>query len=224
MKTLLFTNLYPFAQAPTRGMYHVSVFGAISRHCEVRLVAPLPWWSRVRRPWEWVTVPHETATGIDASFPTYWSIPSRLALHGEAMVRSVRHYVERLRRDFPFDVILAAGAYPDAYAAAQLARDFGCPLVTSVLGGDLDTPMQTPEIVTLIRQALGQSHRVIAVNDALRERVLELGIAPEKVIVQHNGVDIHSWEDAGKGYYAALASAAGISIRPPIAPRRPPAD
>src|SRR5436309_4987970 len=125
MKTLLFTNLYPYAQAPTRGMYHVSVFGALSRHCEVRLVAPLPWWTRTRRPWEWVTVPRETSTGIDASFPTYWSIPGRHALHGDAMYRSLRGYVANLRREFPFDVILAAWAYPDAVAAARLALDFG---------------------------------------------------------------------------------------------------
>jgi hypothetical protein len=253
MKTLLFTNLYPTAQAPTRGMDNVSVFGAISTHCEVRLVAPMPWWSRVQRPWEWFAVPRETTTGIDASFPTYWSIPGRHALHGEAIYRSLRHYVERLRRDFPFDVILAAGAYPDAYAAARLARDFGCPLVTNVLGSDIDALARMPELARPIRMALGQSHRVIAASHGLRERVLELGIAPDKVIVLHNEatgmmvppgdagaladvldatmnsecsaddlretVPCRSWEEAGKGYYAALASAAGISTRPQITPR-----
>ena len=108
MKVLLFTNLYPSAQAPTRGMYHVSVFGAVARHCEVRLISPLPWWTRVRRPLEWLSVPRESATGIDASFPTYWSVPGRHALHAEGMYRSLRGYMERVRREFPFDVILAS--------------------------------------------------------------------------------------------------------------------
>ena len=189
MKTLLFTNLYPFAQAPTRGMYHVSVFGALSRYCEVRLVAPLPWWTRARRPWEWLSVPRETSTGIDASFPTYWSIPGRHVMHGAAMYHSLRHYVEKIRRDFPFDVILAAWAYPDAVAAARLARHFGCPLVTNVLGSDMNYFARIPELAPAVRQALCQSHRVIAVSRALRDSVVEFGVPPDRVIAQHNGVD-----------------------------------
>ena len=189
MKTLLFTNLYPFKQAPTRGMYNVSVFGALSRYCEVRLVVPLPWWIRARRPWEWVTVPRETSTGIDASFPTYWSIPGRHALHADGMYHSMRRYVANIRREFPFDVILAAWAYPDAVAAARLAKDFGCPLVTNVLGSDINYFAKQPDLAPAVRQALCQSHRVIAVSRALRDTVIAFGIPPEKVIAQHNGVD-----------------------------------
>ena len=189
MKTLLFTNLYPFAQAPTRGMYHVSVFGALSRYTEVRLVAPLPWWTRTRRPWEWLSVPRETSTGIDAAFPTYWSIPGRHALHGEAMYRSMRRYVAEVRREFPFEVILAAWAYPDAVAAARLARDFDCPLVTNVLGSDMNYFARQPDLAPMVRQALCQSHKVIAVSRALRDTVIEFGIPADQVIVQHNGVD-----------------------------------
>ena len=171
MKTLLFTNLYPFAQAPTRGMHHVSVFGAISRHCEVRLVAPLPWWSRVRRPWEWITVPHETTTGIDASFPTYWSIPGRHELHGDAIYRSLRGYVEKFRRDFPFDVILAARAYPDAYAAAQLARDFGCPLVTNVLGSDVPADGHKPGAIAASLTPREWDQLVDVIVERLEDRI-----------------------------------------------------
>ena len=189
MKALLFTNLFPSKQAPTRGMYHVSVFGAIARHCEVRVVAPLPWWTRAGRPFDLLSIPRETISGIDASYPTYWSVPGRHALHAGAMYRSLRRYLERVRREFPFDVILASWAYPDACAAARLARDMGCPLVTNVLGSDINALARMPELAPAIRHALGQSHRVIAVSHALRERVLELGVAPDKVIVQHNGVD-----------------------------------
>ncbi len=189
MKALLFTNLYPSAQAPTRGMYNVSVFGAISRHCEVRIVAPLPWWTRARRPWEWFSPPSENAFGLDATFPTYWSIPGCQPMHGAAMYYSLRRTIDRLRRQFPFDVILASWAYPDAVAAARLARDLGCPLVTNVLGSDINKFAQIPQLRPAIRDALCQSHRVIAVSHALRDRLLELGVDPERIVVQHNGVD-----------------------------------
>lgn len=190
MKTLLFTNLYPFAQAPTRGMFHVHVFRALTRYCEGRVVAPLPWWSRIKRPGEWIAAPEEDRTGISAAFPTYWTIP-RLghALHAKAMYLSLRAYVTRLRRDFPFEAILASWAYPDAVAAALIARDLGLPLVTNVLGSDINALAQIPGLRAQIQWALERSHRVIAVSGALRESVLKLGIAPERVLVQHNGVD-----------------------------------
>lgn len=193
-------------------MYHVSVFRALSQHCETRLVAPLPWWTRISRPQEWLSPPHETTTGVDASFPTYWTLPRRHAMHGEAMYASVRSFVRRLRTEFPFDAILAAWAYPDAFAAARLAREFGCPLVTNVLGSDINALAAMPHLEPQIKQALGQSHKVIAVSHALRERVLELGISPDKVIVQHNGVD---------GERFRLQDRCEVRLRLGLAPDRP---
>ncbi|HLJ58030.1 MAG TPA: glycosyltransferase family 4 protein [Chthonomonadaceae bacterium] len=189
MKTLVITNLYPSARQPTRGMYNVSMVCALARHTDVRLIAPLPWWSRLRQPAELFVAPRESATGIDACFPTYWSFPGRQSMHGEAMYRSLRARVRAIRREFPFDAILAAWAYPDAYAAGRLAAEFRCPLVTNVLGSDVNAFGSRPGIAHLVRQALGWSHSVVAVSDALKERIVALGIAPERVVVQHNGVD-----------------------------------
>jgi glycosyltransferase involved in cell wall biosynthesis len=36
---------------------------------------------------------------------------------------------------------------------------------------------------------MNRAHRVLAVSGALRERLVEIGVAPEKVMVYHNGVD-----------------------------------
>src|SRR4051812_33884785 len=130
MKVLLFSNLYPSSHEPTRGIFLYHLFSALKEHCEVRLISPLPWWSRVRRPGEWLKAPHERHTGIDAVFPTYWSVPRYAQLHAAGMYGSVRGRVARLRRDFPFDVIMAAWAYPDTVAAARLAQEFDCPLAT----------------------------------------------------------------------------------------------
>ncbi len=133
--------------------------------------------------------PRDSSTGIEAVFPTYWSVPGLPALHARGMAASLRASVRQIRREFPFDIILAAWAYPDGVAAAHLAREFGCPLVTMVLGSDVNEHARPPLLRRQIRWGLSQSERVIAVSRALRDRVLELGIAPERVIAQHNGVD-----------------------------------
>ncbi|HTE17220.1 MAG TPA: glycosyltransferase, partial [Armatimonadota bacterium] len=121
--------------------------------------------------------------------PTYWSLPRARPAHAWGMYASLRPYLGRLRREFPFDVILAAWAYPDAAAAARLADAAGCPLVSMVLGSDINEFAGHPSLRGQIQRALRRSQRVVAVSGALRERVVDLGIAPERVIVQHNGVD-----------------------------------
>jgi glycosyltransferase involved in cell wall biosynthesis len=105
------------------------------------------------------------------------------------MYRSLRPHVRKLRRDFPFDAILAAWAYPDGVAAAHLAAEWDCPLVTMTLGSDINEMPHDPALKRQIQWGLGRSQRVVAVSSALRDAVVELGIPAEKVIVQRNGVD-----------------------------------
>jgi glycosyltransferase involved in cell wall biosynthesis len=102
---------------------------------------------------------------------------------------SLAGHVRRLRADFPFDAILAAWAYPDAVAAAHLARDWDCPLVTMVLGSDINEAPKHPKLRRQIAWALGRSERVVAVSAALRDKVVEMGVPSERVLVQRNGVD-----------------------------------
>jgi len=189
MKALLLSNLYPSRREPTRGTFNHQLFGALSHFCDVRVIAPLPWWSRVRHPSEWFATPHEDHTGLDVLLPTYWSLPRVVPLHGIALYTSLRRQVAELRRTFAFEVVLAAWAYPDAVAASMLAEEFDCPLVTQVLGSDINEIAQHGALGAQIQRALSRSHAVISVSEALKQRVVDLGVAPERVIVRHNGVD-----------------------------------
>jgi len=189
MKALLFTNLYPSKREPTRGIFNLNLFGPLSELCETRVVSPLPWWTRLRQPYELFNVPHDNSSGIGASFPTYWSIPRMPFVHAQGMYNSLRCHVAQLRREFPFDIILAAFAYPDAVAAACIARDVGCPLVTNVLGSDVNVFGQRPILRRQMQWGFGRSQHIITVSKALKDVVIRLGTAPDKVSVRHNGVD-----------------------------------
>ncbi|HEY3283632.1 MAG TPA: glycosyltransferase family 4 protein [Armatimonadota bacterium] len=189
MRALLVTNLYPSRDEPTRGVFNLSRFSALARHCEVRVVSPLPWWSRLKRPVQLLRAPSDGSSGLEAIFPTYWSMPGRPSLHAAGMYLSLRGTLKRIRRQFPYDVLLAAWAYPEGVAAARFAREAGIPLVTMVLGSDINEFPRQPELRKRIRWGLGQSQRVVAVSRALAQRVMELGVPPERVLAQHNGVD-----------------------------------
>lgn len=189
MRVLILSNLFPSRREPTRGVFNLNRFRALALHCPVRVVAPVPCWSRARRPRELLLGNRERESGLEATFPTYWSIPRLQRLHGRAMSLSLAPHLGAVRRDFPFDAILAAWAYPDGFAAAQLARRFDVPLVTMVLGSDVNDFPKRPGLADPIRAGLRAASRVVAVSEALRARVIDLGIDPARVIVQRNCVD-----------------------------------
>src|SRR5262245_49915033 len=129
MKVLLFTHIYPTQRNPTLGTFHRNAFQALSAYCETRLVCPQSFWSRLRQPETLFRVPYESQDGMSIALPTFWSVPKIPTFHARGMYASLKPYIAHLRREFPFDAILAAWGYPDAVAASRLARDFDCPLV-----------------------------------------------------------------------------------------------
>jgi glycosyltransferase involved in cell wall biosynthesis len=189
MKALLLTNLFPSQAEPTRGVFNLNRFGALSRHCETRVVVPVRWWSRLRQPTTLLNVPEEEHGGMHAYYPAHFAIPSVPRSHVPGMHAACRALATRLRAEFPFDVILAAMAYPEGVVAARLADDFGCPLVTMVLGSDINELAERPELRESIRHGLRRASRVVAVSHALRDRMVTLGVDAERIRVQHNGVD-----------------------------------
>lgn len=190
MKALFFSQIYPSPWEPTRGPYNFNVFRAVANYCEARVIAPRPWWLRARRrPGELLHTPHLDWNGLDSAYPTYWSMPGLHTIHARAMYLSLSRQVETLRKDFPFDVVLGAWMYPDAVVAARIARKYGCPLVIKILGSDINVLPSIPGLVPQIKEALGSASRIVTVSNALRQRVIDLGTAPERVVVQHNGVD-----------------------------------
>ena len=189
MKALLLSQIYPSLREPTRGPFNHNVFRALASRCEVRVISPRPFWTRLRQPQDIFRVPRETQTGLETYLPSYWSVPKATHLHGKGLYSSLRPLVSRLHREFPFDVIFAAWAYPDAFAASLLARDFGCPLVIKTLGSDINEMPRHPRLRPQILETLCHAQRVVTVSRALRDCVVDLGVPPERIQVQHNGVN-----------------------------------
>ncbi len=172
-----------------RGTYNLNVFREVAQCCETRVISPRPWWTRIRKPSELLAAPQAVIDGLNCSYPSYWSVPKFPTLHANAMIRSLRGPVADLRRDFPFDAILVAWMYPDGVAAARFSEKYGCPFVVKILGSDINYLPTVPGLREQIVWALGRASRVITVSEALRQKVIDLGVGPERVFVQHNGVD-----------------------------------
>lgn len=186
MNVLAFSRIFPSPQHPARGIYNLHRFRALSKFCDVRVVAPIAVWDHPGSRLNGVT----QYDGLAVEYATYWFLPKLVPQwHAAALYRSLRSHIFALHRASPYDVILAAFAYPDVVAAAHLAGDLRIPLVALVMGSDMNDLAQRPYLRSQVRDAFTRAARVIALSAALKDKVVELGISPERVVVHHNGVD-----------------------------------
>lgn len=188
-RVLVLTSHHPSRRRPLQALYSAYTYQALARYHDLRILAPLPWWSRTSTPAELLRAPHESWGGVEVEYPTWWSVPAAAPLHARAMAASLAGRVAALRREFPFELILSAWAYPDTVAAGLLAARARVPLVTTVLGSDVNELPRRRLLRGQIAAGLRRAHRVISVSEALAGKVAELGVPRERIVVQHNGVD-----------------------------------
>jgi len=199
LRVLTFSSLYPSASRPRHGVFVEERLRQIvaTGRIEARVVSPVPWFPVAGRAFgrwsEYASVPaFETRHRIRVDYPRYLSIPwIGMSAAPWLLARAMRPVLERIvRSGFAFDVIDAHYFYPDGVAAAWLGRRLGRPVVVTARGSDVNLIATYRLPRRFIRRAARASARVVAVSEALRERLIALGIAPDRVVTLPNGVDL----------------------------------
>jgi len=195
MKILVFTTLFPNNIWPNHGVFVKERMSAVAGvdGCELRVIAPVPYHPPIRVGKRWghsQVAREEVIEGIQVYHPRYFMIPKiSMPFHGIMMFLSVFLLVKRIQRQFDFDIIDAHYVYPDGFAAVLLGRIFRKPVVVTARGSDINVFTDLPFIGQLVRYTLEKVDGVIAVSDALKKRIVELGIPEKKIGVVPNGVD-----------------------------------
>ncbi|MGH8598241.1 MAG: glycosyltransferase, partial [Gammaproteobacteria bacterium] len=101
--------------------------------------------------------------------------------------------VRRLHAECPIDLIDAHYVYPDGAAAIALGRRFAIPVSITARGTDINLFSRMRFIQPLVARALRGAAAIIAVSDALRARMLDLGIERDQIAVIRNGIDTHAF-------------------------------
>lgn len=126
---------------------------------------------------------------IPASYVCNWYIPGAFRQwHGHWLRNSLRRNVQKAVREFSIDLILAAWAYPDGWAAVELGRELDIPVVIKVHGSDVLELDRYPEKRRPTRHGLRAADGVVAVSQDLKDHVLRMGVPSGKVHVQYDGV------------------------------------
>lgn len=203
-RILVITNLFPTRNEPNRGIFVKQELAELSRHGEVRVMAPLPWvpfdipFISSWKPFS--GLPQEdVVAGIRVTYPRWFVIPKTgRSLYGLIMALALLPSLLRLKKRFPFDVIYAQWMYPDGFAAAVLGRLLGIPVVQHAHGCDINEYTKYPVRRSQILWAIRNSHAVIAVSKPLRDKIMALGIAADKVKLVPNGIDTALFAPADK--------------------------
>ncbi|MDD5611578.1 MAG: glycosyltransferase family 4 protein [Gallionella sp.] len=199
IKILTFSSLYPNAAQPIKGVFvenrlrHLLASGEV----EAKVVAPVPWFPFAGQLFGsygvFASVPrYEVRHGIEIWHPRYPVIPKfGMSLAPLLMYWAVRPTLRRLKaQGFEFDLIDAHYFYPDGVAACLLAQSLGKPFVVTARGSDISLIPGYSIPKKWILWAAGKSRALISVCQALKDEMVSLGIAADKVTPLRNGVDL----------------------------------
>ena len=198
LRVLTTTTLYPSSVNPRHGIFVQTRLARLREAApvSVHVVAPVPWFplraTCFGRYATYAATPrHETREGFEVQHPRYLTIPKfGMALQPYTLAASMLRCARQLMRAGQrFDVIDAHYFYPDGVAAARVAQCLGLPFVITARGSDVNLIARYPGPRKAILQSAQQAQRVIAVSTALKQALIALGVAQEKIEVLRNGVD-----------------------------------
>lgn len=221
IRILTFSTLYPNEVQPNHGIFvenrlrHLLESGAV----EAVVVAPVPYFpssSRVFGRWsDYARVPMvERRNGLVVYHPRYVVLPKiGMSLAPAHLAAGSLTTIRRLRRSgYAFDLIDAHFAYPDGVAAMWLGRWFRTPVVVTARGTDINFIPRFPLPRRQIQRSLAKVAGIITVSQALKDATVQLGIAPNRVTVLRNGVDLKRFRPLDRCQARAKLAFDGVTL------------
>jgi teichuronic acid biosynthesis glycosyltransferase TuaC len=219
MRALIVTKIFPNSVEPLSSPFNRQQFAALSRLCDVEVLATIPWFPGASVFGRWSAagrlcgVPaEERIDGLRVRHPRFAFVPKvghafSGALYAASLATTILPYRGRV------DVVLGAWAYPDGFASIVIADLLGVPAVIKLHGSDINLLANSPAPRRRLSWALGRAARVVAVSRALADEASKLGAEPERIDVVPNGLDRSTFR---VGDRAAARRTLGLSVEGPL--------
>ncbi len=218
LSILTATTLFPNAVQRAHGVFvetrlrHLVASGEVTAH----VLAPIPWLPPLVRYGAYgalQSVPSQIErNGLVIEHPRYLVVPKfGMTLTPRTLYRAMRkRLVALLKAGHRFDLVDAHYFYPDGVAAVRLAREFNLPVTVTARGTDLSLIPQFPAPRKMILEAAANASAMITVCQALKDTLVEMGVAPDRVTVLRNGVDLELFRPVDR---QAAREALGLTRR-----------
>jgi len=131
-----------------------------------------------------------------------------------AIARIVLPLVRTLHADQPFDVVDAQFFYPDGPAAMHIANALALPFSIKARGADISYFGHHPATAPQVREAGARAGGLLAVSQAMRNEMADIGIDPAQVRVHYTGIDTTRF---CPGDRVVARAALGLGSEPTIA-------
>ncbi len=200
MKILTFSTLFPNTETPGHGIFvetrlrHLlASFNSVS----AKVVAPVPWFPFTAELFgkygKYARVPKsELRNNIPILHPRFFQLPKAgMTSAPYSLARASLPALKKLILEgFNFDLIDAHYYFPDGVAASLLGRWLKKPVVITARGTDINLIPEFTMPRKMILTAARDVAASITVSAGLKNRMVQLGAAPEKIHVFRNGVDL----------------------------------
>ena len=187
LSVVVVTNLFPSTLRPHRAAYNRQQFQRLAEKHDVTVLVAVGCLEWVRN-FGGFKIRRLKQLNI-RYFPFFYVPGIAVFMHAFYMFCSLVPQIPFVYRTRP-DVLLASWGFPDAVASLVWCRILGIPAVIKVHGSDINVKATMPGQRAQICWALRKAGAVVAVSDALCQRLINLGIPKEKIRLIYNGVDL----------------------------------
>lgn len=197
-KILTISTLFPNQQQPNLGIFveqqtrRLAAMDGVG----VRVINPLsrpPWpLSKLSAYRQQQDCPYkEERNGLQLLRPRYFTLPALgWRFHDYTIAQAIRPHLDRMIADgFRPDVIDAEFFWPCGVAAARLARAYNIPVSIKSRGADIHYWSSLPQVRRKLLWAAKTASGCLAVSQSLKQDMVRLGMAAEKITVHYTGVD-----------------------------------
>lgn len=187
---------FPSNADPFRGVFvkeRIKALAALPEF-DVRVVSPVPWSPPIKQFAEWYKLSqyarYEILDGLQVYRPRYPMLPKIGGyVHSQLMFSSVGRFVEKLRAQYPFDLLDSHFVFPNGVVAARLAQKYQIPVVITGRGEDMLRFPENPLMRAKIQWALKRANLCIGVSREIEAAMLANGADHSKTCVVANGID-----------------------------------
>ncbi len=172
--------------------------------CEIKVIAPTPYcpplpglhgftkFRSVER--------NQSADGFEVFHPRFLTGPgySTYNFESSSYYWSILRQVDRLREEFPFEMIHAYFGYPDGVVAAKLAARYNVPFIITEQASWIPWMNNYPRVRRQAVWAASQCAFHVAVSNFARQTIAHFTGETNKLRIVHNGADVDIFTPLGE--------------------------
>ncbi|OHB71651.1 MAG: hypothetical protein A2W23_07350 [Planctomycetes bacterium RBG_16_43_13] len=192
-KPLIISHLFPNSNSPVYGIFVYEQLKKLSKLCDVRVIVPTitSTSKEFRKAFLQNNISKkEMMNGLEVFFVRAFISKDCFILTTLLSILRIRRIIRRDLKDYKINLIHGHYVYPDGFIVAILGMIFKKPVFLTVHGSDINIFSHKTRLnKLLVKWILAHVSKVIVVSNALKEKVIQLGIDEKNIAMLPNGFD-----------------------------------